>query len=49
MVQILNRSYFVSDRLVKETFKDKDKFYVRLTTEEVQEISEKNYHNLGGK
>lgn len=36
------------DKLVKEVFKKKDKYFVRLTTDEVQEIDEMTYLNLGG-
>ena len=49
MIQVKNRAYFISERLVKEVFKRDDKYFVRLTTEEVQEIEEKDYLNLGGK
>ena len=49
MIQVKNRLYFISERLVKKVFKKKDRYFVRLTTEEVQEIDEKTYCNLGGK
>ena len=49
MIQVKNRAYFISERLVKEVFKRDDRYFVRLTTEEVQEIEEKDFLNLGGK
>lgn len=48
MIQIKNRHYFINEKLVKEVFKRKDKFYVRLTTGEIQEVEEHTYLNLGG-
>lgn len=49
MIKIKDRCYFICEKLVKEVFKKKDKYYVRLTTDEVQEIDEMTYYNLGGK
>lgn len=49
MIQVLNRAYFISEKLVKEVFKDRDKYFVRLITDEVQEISEEEYWNCKGK
>lgn len=49
MIKIKDRAYFISDRLVKEVFKRDNRYFVRLTTEEVQEIEEKDFLNLGGK
>ena len=49
MIQVKNRAYFISERLVKEVFKRDGRYFVRLTTEEVQEIEEKDFLNLGGK
>ena len=49
MIKIKGRAYFISDRLVKEVFKRDNRYFVRLTTEEVQEIEEMTYYNLGGK
>lgn len=49
MIQVLNRTYFISELLVKEVFKKDNKYFVRLNSEEVQEIDEMTYYNLGGK
>lgn len=49
MIQVLNRAYFISEMLIKEVFKEDNKYYVRLKTEEVQEISEEEYWNCKGK
>lgn len=49
MIKIKDRAYFISDRLVKEVFKRDNRYFVRLTTEEVQEIDEMTYYDLGGK
>ena len=49
MIQVKDRAYFISERLVKEVFKRDNRYFVRLTTEEVQEIDEMAYYNLGGK
>ena len=40
MIQVKNKTYFISELLVQEVFKDKDKYFMRLTTEEVQEIDD---------
>ncbi len=49
MIKIKDRYYFISEKLVKEVFKRNDRYYVRLKTDEVQEIDENTYLNLGGK
>ena len=49
MFKAKDRHYFVSEKLVKEVFKRNEKYFVRLTTDEVQEIDEMTYYNLGGK
>lgn len=49
MFKVKDREYYISEKLVKEVFKKKDKYFVRLTTDEVQEIDELTYCNLGGK
>ena len=49
MIQVKNKAYFISERLVKKVFKKNNRYFVRLTTEEVQEIEENTYLNLGGK
>ncbi len=49
MIKVKDRHYFISEKLVKEVFKKKDKYFVRLRTDEVQEIDETTYLNLGGK
>ena len=49
MIKIKDRAYFISEKLVKEVFERDNRYYVRLTTEEVQEIDEMTYYNLGGK
>lgn len=49
MFKAKDRHYFISEKLVKEVFERNGKYYVRLTTEEVQEIDENTYLNLGGK
>lgn len=49
MFQVKDRYYFISESYVDKVWKDNDKYYVKLTTEEVQEIDENTYYNLGGK
>lgn len=49
MIKIKDRAYFISEKLVKEVFKIDNRYFIRLTTEEVQEIDEMTYYNLGGK
>ena len=49
MIQVKGRLYFISEKLVKEVFKRYGRYFVRLTTEEVQEIDQNTYLNLGGK
>ena len=49
MIQVKNRAYFISELLVKSVFKENDRYFVKLTTDEIQEIDENTYLNLGGK
>ena len=49
MFKVKDRNYYICEKLVKEVFEDKDKYFVRLTSEEVQEIDKMTYLNLGGK
>ena len=46
MFQVKDRYYFISERLVKSVWQDNDKYFVKLTTEEIQEIDESTYYNL---
>lgn len=48
MFKVKDREYYISEKLVKEVFKKKEKYFVRLTTDKVQEIDEMTYLNLGG-
>lgn len=48
MIKVKDRYYFINEKLVKEVFKRNGRYFVRLTTEEVQEIDENTYLNLGG-
>ena len=49
MFQVKDRHYFISEKLVQSVWKDNDRYFVKLTTEEIQEIDENTYYNLGGK
>lgn len=49
MFQVKGRYYFISELLVKEVYERDGKYFVRLKTDEVQEIDEMTYYNLGGK
>ena len=49
MIQVKNKAYFISELLVKEVFKKDNRYFVRLKTDEVQEIEEMTYLNMGGK
>ena len=49
MIQVKNKAYFISELLVKGVFKKDNRYFVRLKTDEVQEIEENTYLNLGGK
>ena len=49
MIQVKNTHYFISEKLVKKVFKKNGRYFVRLKTDEVQEIDEMTYYNLGGK
>ena len=49
MIQVKNRHYFVSEKIIKEVFKENDRYFMRLRTDEIQEINEQDYYNLGGK
>ena len=49
MFQVKNRYYFIANSYVVKVWKDKDRYFVKLTTEEIQEIDEQTYYNLGGK
>lgn len=49
MIQVKNRYYFVSEKIVKEVFKENNRYFMRLRTDEIQEINEQDYYNLGGK
>ena len=46
MFQVKNRHYFISERYVDKVWKDNDRYFVKLTTEEIQEIDENTYYNL---
>lgn len=48
MFKVKDRNYYISEKLVKEVFEDKDKYFVKLRSEEVQEIDKMTYLNLGG-
>ena len=49
MIQIKDRLYFISEKMIAKVFKRKGRYFARLTTYEIQEIDEKTYYNLGGK
>ena len=49
MFQVKDRYYFISERYVDKVWKDNGRYFVKLTTEEIQEIDENTYYNLGGK
>lgn len=49
MFQTKNYAYFISEKLIKSLYKENGKYFVRLKTDEVQEIDEMTYYNLGGK
>ena len=49
MFQVKDRCYFISESYVVKVWKDNDRYFVKLTTEEIQEIDENTYYNLGGK
>lgn len=49
MIQVKGRLYFISEKLVKKVFKRNGRYFVRLTTCEIQEIDETTYINLGEK
>ena len=49
MFKVKDRNYYIGEKLVKEVFEDKGKYFVRLKSEEVQEIDKMTYLNLGGK
>lgn len=46
MIQVKNRAYFISELLVKSVFTENDRYFVKLTTDEIQEIDENTYYNL---
>lgn len=46
MFQVKDRYYFISENYVDKVWKDNDRYFVKLTTEEVQEIDENTYYNL---
>ena len=48
MFKVKDRNYYICEKLVKEVFEDKDKYFVILTSDEVQEIDKMTYLNLGG-
>lgn len=48
MIQVKNKAYFISELLVKEVFKKDNRYFVRLKSDEVQEIELGTYLNLGG-
>lgn len=48
MFKVKDRNYYICEKLVKEVFKKKDKYFVKLNSDEVQEIDEMTYLNLGG-
>ena len=49
MIQVKDRLYFISEKIIAKVFKRNGRYFVRLTTCEIQEIDEKTYYNLGGK
>ena len=49
MIQAKDRLYFINEKLIKTVYKKNGKFFVRLTTDETQEIDETTYINLGEK
>ena len=49
MIKVKDRYYFISERLVKKVFKKNKRYFVRLETDETQEIDQATYLNLGGK
>lgn len=49
MIKVKDRYYFISERLVKKVFKKNKRYFVRLETDEIQEIDQATYVNLGGK
>ena len=46
MIQAKDRLYFINEKLIKTVYKKNGKFFVRLTTDETQEIDETTYINL---
>lgn len=48
MIKVKDRYYFISEKLVKEVFKRNGRYFVRLKSDEVQEIDQNTYLNLGG-
>lgn len=46
MFQVKDRYYFISESYVDKVWKDNGRYFVKLTTEEVQEIDENTYYNL---
>ena len=49
MIQVKDRHYFISERLIKYVFERDNRYFIKLNTDEVQEIEETTYLNLGGK
>lgn len=46
MFQVKDRYYFISESYVDKVWKDNNRYFVKLTTEEIQEIDENTYYNL---
>ena len=48
MIKVKDRYYFISERLVQKVFKRNKRYFVKLETDEIQEIDQATYLNLGG-
>ena len=49
MIKVKDRYYFISEKLVQKVFKRNKRYFVKLKSDEIQEIEETTYLNLGGK
>ena len=48
MIKVKDRYYFISERLIQKVFKRNKRYFVKLETDEIQEIDQATYLNLGG-
>ena len=48
MIKVKGRNYYINEKLVLGVFKDNGKYFAKLGYDEIVEIGENDYLNMGG-